>query len=84
VDKRTHSGPQWRKIKAGLETLPLYIREGSEIALSPDLQYVDEKPADAYEIRISQFEHDSETNKGIYDVGRWIPVCHRAKQESTN
>ena len=73
-------GCQWRKIKAGLETLPLYIREGGIIVLGLEMQYVDEKSADAYEVYISLFERDGETTTQVFDDGKWFPVVYRAEQ----
>jgi len=73
-------GRQWRKIKVGLDTLPLYIREGGVIVLGPEMQYVDEKPADSYEVYVSLFERDGETTTQVFDDGKWFPVVYRAEQ----
>ena len=51
----TFSGP--RHIHPGLETLPVYVREGSIIPMQPVVQYTDEIPAGPLELRVYPGTH---------------------------
>ena len=37
---------------AGIETMPLFVRAGSIVPMGPEVQYVNEKPADPIEVRV--------------------------------
>ena len=45
-------GGQAVTANAPLDTIPIYVRAGSILALGPELQYTTEKPADPIELRI--------------------------------
>ncbi len=45
-------GTQRIERPAPLDRIPLFVRAGSIVALGPDLQYTDEKPADPIELRV--------------------------------
>lgn len=47
-----HAGGQTIHCAAPLETLPLFVRAGSILALGPDVQFASEKPADPIELRV--------------------------------
>ncbi|MCK5737703.1 DUF5110 domain-containing protein [bacterium] len=47
-----YDGGQWIQRDTPIDIMPLYVRAGAIVPLGPDLQYVDEKPADPLEIRI--------------------------------
>ncbi len=49
---RRLEGGQTIEASAPIDTLPLYVRDGSIIPLGPDLQYTSEEPADPLELRI--------------------------------
>jgi alpha-glucosidase len=51
----TFAGP--RRIHPGLETLPVYVREGSIIPMQPVVQYTDEIPAGPLELRVYPGTH---------------------------
>ncbi len=42
--KQAHVGPNWVRVQAPLDTLPLFVREGAVIPMGPDMSYVGEKP----------------------------------------
>ena len=44
--KRTHAGPGWITVRAPLDTMPLFVREGAIIPMGPETQYAAEKPLD--------------------------------------
>ncbi len=52
------AGPRWLEVEAGLEILPLYLREGALIPLGPVMNYVDEKPLDQLELLVSLLTTD--------------------------
>ncbi len=39
-------GPRWVEASHGLDTMPLYLREGAVIPMGPDLRWVGERPND--------------------------------------
>jgi alpha-D-xyloside xylohydrolase len=49
---KSHAGGQTVNAAAPLETIPLFVRAGAILPLSPVMQYVDEVPNAPYEIRI--------------------------------
>jgi alpha-glucosidase len=51
----TFSGP--RPIHPGLETLPVYVREGSILPMQPVVQYTDEIPGGPLELRVYPGAH---------------------------
>jgi len=55
------SGRQWIKVHAGLDVLPLYVREGGVIPVGPVFNYVDEHPTDEVTLRIASYAGDGET-----------------------
>jgi len=46
------NGGQKLEVPAPIEICPLYVRDGSIVAMGPDLQYATEKPADPIELRV--------------------------------
>ena len=50
--KEVVNGNQWLTVSAPLDTLPLWIREGSIIPLGPEMDYVDQKALDPLMIEI--------------------------------
>jgi alpha-D-xyloside xylohydrolase len=50
--KEVVNGNQWLTVSAPLDTLPLWIREGSIIPHGPEMDYVDEKALDPLTIEI--------------------------------
>lgn len=51
--------PGPRPIHPGLETLPVYVREGSILPMQPVVQYTDETPAGPLELRVYPGAHCS-------------------------
>jgi alpha-D-xyloside xylohydrolase len=49
------TGARWLEVSAGLETMPIYIREGAIIPMGPTMNYIDEKQIDEYQIRLGHF-----------------------------
>lgn len=52
------AGGRWIDIEAGLETVPLFIREGAIIPMGPVMDYVGQKATDRLEIRLGLFTAD--------------------------
>ncbi|MBN2852021.1 MAG: glycoside hydrolase family 31 protein [Clostridia bacterium] len=42
----------WIKVKAPLDTMPMFVRQGTIIPFGPDLQYVDQKPLDVLHLHV--------------------------------
>jgi alpha-glucosidase (family GH31 glycosyl hydrolase) len=68
------AGGRWIDVEAGLETLPLYIREGGIIPLGPVMQYTDERPVDEITLRISLFTGNGQTTFALPDLRGRTPV----------
>ncbi len=71
--ERLH-GARWIDVEAGLETLPLYIREGGIIPLGPVMNYVDEKPVDHLEVRLGFRDGDGQTSTRLTVNGREVQL----------
>jgi alpha-D-xyloside xylohydrolase len=67
-------GGRWIEAKAGIETLPLYLREGAIVPLGPWMNYVDEKPTEEIELLVSRLERDGTRRFDIPINGTTIPV----------
>jgi alpha-glucosidase (family GH31 glycosyl hydrolase) len=67
-------GGRWIEAKAGLEAMPLYLREGAIVPLGPWLNYVDEKPTDEIELLVSCLESDGQRRFDIPVNGTTISV----------
>ena len=52
------AGGQWIAVMAGLDTLPLYIREGAVIPMGPVMNYTQEFPYETLEVRITPMSAD--------------------------
>jgi hypothetical protein len=63
-------GPRFLKVHAGLDTIPLFIRQGAIIPMGPDVQYSSERPLDPLTLEIyrgcdgatTMYEDDGETS----------------------
>jgi len=49
---RTYRGGQSVNAPAPIDSMPIFVRAGSILPSGPDIQYVDEKPADPIELKI--------------------------------
>ncbi len=54
-------GNQWIKIKADIDKLPLYVREGSIIPMSPIMNYMNEVEVKEIVLKISLFEKNGKS-----------------------
>jgi len=51
--RKRYKGGAWYEIESGLDTLPLFVREGAIIPMGPVTNYVDEKPLEQIELLIA-------------------------------
>ena len=49
---RKYDGGQWIQAEATLDKLPVFVKEGTVLALSGGIQYADERPENSLEIRV--------------------------------
>jgi len=79
---RSYKGGQTIVADAPISKMPIYLRSGSILAMGPDVQYVDEKPADPIQLTVVRganasfdlYEDDGTSNdyqRGKYSV---IPI----------
>jgi alpha-D-xyloside xylohydrolase len=69
-------GPRWIDVRADLEIIPLYIREGGIIPLGPVMNYVDEKPLDRLEVRLGFREGDGRSSTRLTVNGRDVQLTY--------
>jgi alpha-D-xyloside xylohydrolase len=72
------TGPCWIDVAAGIETLPLYAREGAVIAMGPVMNYVGEKPVDRLQVRVARFTADGITRVCVPVNGRQVKVVYES------
>ena len=86
----TIPGGQRVDVPAPKEEIPLFVRAGSIVPLGPDMQYVDEKPADPIELRIypgadGRFVlYEDEGDSYAYEKGAFstIPIQWNDKKQT--
>jgi alpha-D-xyloside xylohydrolase len=80
---QSHTGGQTIEATAPIETMPLFVRAGSIIPYGPAVQYADEKPAEAIELRIypganGEFTlYEDEGDNYNYEKGDYATVSIR-------
>jgi alpha-D-xyloside xylohydrolase len=72
------SGSRWLHVKADLETLPLYVREGAVVPMGPLMNHVDEFPVREVSLRIAPFEREGETSFLVPVNDEHVPVRYVA------
>ncbi|TFG51235.1 MAG: hypothetical protein E4H37_08215 [Gemmatimonadales bacterium] len=78
--RKRYPGGAWYEIEAGLETLPLFVRDGGIIPLGPVMNYVGEKPVDKIELLIAPLKGSGTRRLRIPVNGRWVPVKYVASK----
>lgn len=78
------TGPVWLDVEAGLETLPLYIREGAVIPVGPVMNYVGETPVTRIELLVAKFADSGRTRIRVPVNGEWVSVEYVAKHGKHN
>jgi alpha-D-xyloside xylohydrolase len=73
------AGPGWIDVEAGLETLPLWLREGALVPLAPVMDHVDQRPLDELTLRVAPFPSDGERLLRIPTVDGEIGLAYRAE-----
>jgi alpha-D-xyloside xylohydrolase len=73
-------GGRWLLVKADVETLPLYVREGGLIPMGPVMNYIGEKPVDRITLRLAPFSRDGASSFQVPVNGQWVPVHYRAEK----
>lgn len=71
-------GGRWLNVKAGIETLPLYLREGALVPMGPVMNYVDEKPVERITLRVAPFARQGRSTFEVPVNGAWVPVEYTA------
>jgi alpha-glucosidase len=56
------TGSRWTEAEAGLDVMPLYLREGAIVPMGPVMNYVDETPVKELTIRVAAFEGDGRSS----------------------
>jgi alpha-glucosidase (family GH31 glycosyl hydrolase) len=72
-------GPRWVPASHGLDTMPLYLREGAVIPMGPVTQWVGERPCDPLTLVVAPFEADGRTELAVPADGRQVAVRYQAR-----
>jgi alpha-glucosidase (family GH31 glycosyl hydrolase) len=72
-------GPRWVEASHGLDTMPLYLREGAVIPMGPDLRWVGERPADPLTLVVAPFEGAGRTELAVPMDGRQVVIRYQAE-----
>ncbi|OPZ29056.1 MAG: Alpha-xylosidase [Lentisphaerae bacterium ADurb.BinA184] len=72
-------GGQSLRVEAGLERLPLYLREGALVPLGPVMNYVDEKPTDEIELVVAAFSGDGVSRFNVPLGRHTVPVRYESR-----
>lgn len=73
------AGSRWIDVRADLETLPLYVREGHVVAMGPPQRWVDERPTDEIELRVAPFTADGETRATVSVGPERVALAYTAR-----
>jgi alpha-glucosidase (family GH31 glycosyl hydrolase) len=73
------AGPRWVRASHGLDTMPLYLREGAVVPTGPDIQWVGERPTDPLTVVVAPFEADGRTELAVPLDGREVTVRYQAR-----
>jgi alpha-glucosidase (family GH31 glycosyl hydrolase) len=71
-------GPRWVAAEHGLDTMPLYVREGAVIAMGPDRRWVGERPTDPLSMLVAPYERRGRTELRLPLDGREVAVRYAA------
>ncbi|MDZ4742151.1 MAG: glycoside hydrolase family 31 protein [Verrucomicrobiota bacterium] len=69
-------GKQWINVKAPLDRIPLFVREGAVIALGPVLQYVNEKTVDQLELIVAPLSQDGKKTTTLSIDDRFVTATY--------
>lgn len=72
-------GPRWIDVRADLETLPLWMRDGAMIPLAPVMDHVDQRPMDELTVRVSPWRGDGERTLVIPTAHAELPLAYRCE-----
>jgi alpha-D-xyloside xylohydrolase len=73
------AGPRWVRASHGLDTMPLYLREGAVVPTGPDIQWVGERPTDPLTVVVAPLEADGRTELAVPLDGREVTVRYQAR-----
>jgi hypothetical protein len=63
----------------GLDTMPLYLREGAVVPMGPVTRWVGERPTDPLTVVVAPFEDDGRTELAVPVDGREVTVRYQAR-----
>ena len=73
------AGARWLDIRANLETLPLWVREGGLVPLGPVLRWTTERRTDEIEVRVAPFAGDGESRFVVPIDEERVPLRYVAR-----
>jgi alpha-D-xyloside xylohydrolase len=73
------AGPRWVQAEHGLDTMPLYLREGAVVPMGPVVQWVGERPADPLTVVVAPFQEDGRTELQVPLDGREVTIRYQAR-----
>jgi alpha-glucosidase (family GH31 glycosyl hydrolase) len=73
-------GPRWVRAEHGLDTMPLYLREGAVVPMGPVTRWVGERPTDPLTVVVVvPFERAGRTELRVPVDGREVRIGYRAR-----
>jgi alpha-D-xyloside xylohydrolase len=72
-------GARWVPAEHGLDTMPLYLREGAVVPMGPVVRWVGERPADPLTVVVAPFEEDGRTELQVPTGGGEATVRYQAR-----
>jgi alpha-glucosidase (family GH31 glycosyl hydrolase) len=71
--------PRWVEAEHGLDTMPLYLREGAVSPMGPVMQWVGERPTDPLTVVVAPFQDAGRTELEVPVDGRDVTIRYQAR-----
>jgi alpha-glucosidase (family GH31 glycosyl hydrolase) len=76
--RRRVRGPRWLRAGHGLDTMPLFLREGAVVPVGPVTRHVGERPTDPLTVLVAPFQRAGRTELRMPLDGREVTIRYQA------
>jgi alpha-glucosidase (family GH31 glycosyl hydrolase) len=73
------SGPGWVEAEHGLDTMPLWLREGAVVPMGPVVRWVGERPTDPLAVVVAPFQEAGRAELEVPVDGREVTIRYEAR-----
>jgi alpha-D-xyloside xylohydrolase len=73
------SGPGWVEAEHGLDTMPLWLREGAVVPMGPVVQWVGERPTDPLTVVVAPFQDAGRAELEVPVDGREVTIRYETR-----